>query len=77
MGGDLTVESHPGKGSIFTLWLPAMSGLVAPTPEEFERRAPARYAQGIAQLGTALLERIVVEHLKEGRVVADAVFHRL
>jgi (2Fe-2S) ferredoxin len=25
----------------------------------------------------ALLERIVVEHLRDGRVVEDAVFHRL
>src|SRR5690349_15962035 len=30
-----------------------------------------------AQVTPALLERIVVEHLKAGRVVEDAVFHRL
>lgn len=37
------------------------------------------YPDGIWYAGVtaALLERIVVEHLKGGRVVEDAVFHRL
>jgi (2Fe-2S) ferredoxin len=37
------------------------------------------YPEGIWYSGVspALLQRIVVEHLKEGRVVEDAVFHRL
>ena len=37
------------------------------------------YPEGIwyAAVTPALLERIVVEHLKNGRVVEEAVFHRL
>lgn len=37
------------------------------------------YPEGVwyAGVSPALLERIVVEHLKEGRVVEEAVFHRL
>lgn len=37
------------------------------------------YPDGVWYAGVtpALLERIVVEHLKEGRVVEEAVFHRL
>jgi PAS domain S-box-containing protein len=58
MGGDLTVRSQPQKGSTFTLWLPAVDDETTNTPEELERRAPARYAQGISRLGTALLEEI-------------------
>ena len=37
------------------------------------------YPEGIWYAGVtpALLERIVVEHLKHGRIVEEAVFHRL
>ena len=37
------------------------------------------YPEGIWYAGVTpeLLERIVVEHLKEGRIVEEAVFHRL
>ena len=37
------------------------------------------YPEGVwyANVGPELLERIVVEHLRDGRVVEDAVFHRL
>jgi (2Fe-2S) ferredoxin len=39
----------------------------------------AVYPEGIWYAGVtpALLERIVVEHLRDGRVVSEAVFHRL
>jgi (2Fe-2S) ferredoxin len=37
------------------------------------------YPEGVwyANVTPALLERIVVEHLRDGRVVEEAVFHRL
>jgi (2Fe-2S) ferredoxin len=37
------------------------------------------YPEGVWYAGVTveLLERIVLEHLKEGRVVEDAVFHRM
>jgi (2Fe-2S) ferredoxin len=39
----------------------------------------AVYPEGVWYAGVTpeLLDRIVVEHLKEGRVVEEAVFHRL
>ena len=37
------------------------------------------YPEGVwySEVTPALLERIVVEHLRDGRVVEEAVFHRL
>jgi hypothetical protein len=43
MGGDLTVESAPGDGATFTLWLPAMS----------ERRAEATTGERLVDEGSA------------------------
>ena len=39
----------------------------------------AVYPEGVwyGQVTLEILERIVVEHLRDGRAVADAVFHRL
>jgi (2Fe-2S) ferredoxin len=39
----------------------------------------AVYPEGVwyASVTPALLERIVIEHLRDGRVIEEAVFHRL
>jgi signal transduction histidine kinase len=63
MGGDLTVKSDVGKGSTFTLWMPADL-----TAKDFETSAPIageavtveREVEGLGHVGRVLLESIEI-----------------
>ncbi|HUQ99986.1 MAG TPA: ATP-binding protein [Gemmatimonadaceae bacterium] len=59
MGGDLTVKSVPGKGSTFSLWLPADADSNESDPVPAIVGAPVRAqrdVKGLANVGRALLE---------------------
>ena len=65
MGGDLSVRSAVGAGSVFTLWLPAATA--EPTeerPERIERREDAAQVRGLSEVGELVLHE--VETILEG-----------
>lgn len=59
MGGDLTVRSAVGAGSVFTLWLPAAPTTSEPTALDWHKRADGfTRLHGVADLGELLLREI-------------------
>jgi hypothetical protein len=79
MHGDLTVQSEEGKGSSFTVWLPAASGEPPPAVPEQPAAAPSGATlHEVANVGQVLLGRIddvmsgFVERLRAERIIAAA-----
>ena len=79
MGGDLTLESTPGEGSKFTIWLPAPAR-AAETPASGTPRQhdPVLRSRGLAELGAQLRDHVdeAVEALVKRLQGDDAVFPR-
>ena len=59
MGGDLTVQSEAGAGSVFTLWLPVGSDAAPDTARADNRASDASsYLHGLADVGTVLVREL-------------------
>jgi signal transduction histidine kinase len=58
MGGDLTVRSEVGKGSAFTLWLPAAAPVPADQDGWHEASSSRQRVHGLGKVGDVLLREI-------------------
>jgi signal transduction histidine kinase len=59
MGGDLTVQSTPGRGSVFTLWLPAATSVALPERLDWHAKNDgSQRVHGLSELGELLLREL-------------------
>jgi two-component system, NtrC family, sensor kinase len=73
MGGDVTVSSEPGKGSIFTVRLPATADSLASTSTSSDGRRPASTDRVLVIDDDATARELIADHLKaEGFSVVTA-----
>jgi hypothetical protein len=58
MGGDVTVRSTPGEGSIFTVWLPSPAGGASSPAELIATSGADGETRGLAGIGETLLREV-------------------